>query len=194
MNNFVQNQNIKQEVTAGSSFEDIYKEYGKRILNLSYKMVRNEETARDVTQEIFIKVYLNRDSFKNESHIYTWIYRIAINHIINFLKKNSKRKLMSIEDKKASNELNKDKVYSINKDNPTPIDIINKSEKEKTIWNAINSLPTKYRVPFILHKYEDKEQKEIAEMMGISVSAVETRVHRAKKQLIKILEPVLDKI
>ena len=194
MNNLVQKQNIKREVSADSSFEDIYKEYGQRILNLSYKMLRNEETARDLTQEIFIKVYLNKESFKKESNIYTWIYRIALNHILNFLKKNSRRNLMSIEEKKTINELNKDKVHSINNDNPTPIEIINKSEREKTIWNAINSLPAKYRVPFILHKYEEKEQKDIAELMGISVSAVETRVHRAKKQLIKILEPVLDKI
>lgn len=194
MNDLVQNQNIKQEITVNSSFEEIYEEYGRRILNLAFKMVRNEETARDLTQEIFIKVYLNKDSFKKESHIYTWIYRIALNHIINYLKKSSKRNLMSIEENKTLNGFDKGKVLLNNNDNPTPIDIINKSERENIIWKAINSLPAKYRVPFILHKYEDKGQKEIAELMGISVSAVETRVHRAKKQLIKILEPVLNQI
>ena len=75
------------------TFEDIYREHSGKILNLSYRMSGREEIARDLTQEIFIKVYENMETFRGESQVYTWIYRIAINHILNYLKKSQQYNL-----------------------------------------------------------------------------------------------------
>ena len=69
-----------------------------------------------------------------------------------------------------------------------------KAERARVVWNAVRALPAEYRVPLVLHHYDGMSYKDIAETMGLSLSAVETRIHRAKKKLIPKLEPWLDRI
>jgi RNA polymerase sigma-70 factor (ECF subfamily) len=80
------------------SFEEIYEAYGERILNLSFQFTRNEESARDLTQEIFLKVFQNLDSFEGRSQVYTWLHRIAVNHITNHLKRERRHRWLNLLD------------------------------------------------------------------------------------------------
>ncbi len=183
-----------QEIVTLLNFDEIYRDYSRKVLNLAYRMTSSEETARDMTQEVFIKVYKNLSSFNGESNIYTWIYRIALNHIITYLKKEKRYKFFSIMDKNVSEILHEDMLepaYANNISTSKPDKILEKSERDKIINSIIDSLPAKYRVPFVLFRYEDMSYKEIAEQMKLSVSAVEARIHRAKKKLMEKLEPWL---
>ena len=93
---------IESSETQILDFDELYEEYGDRILNTAYKMTGGEDVARDLTQDIFIKVYENIESFKHESTVYTWIYRIAVNHILNYLKKKRKYDWFSLLEKSVT--------------------------------------------------------------------------------------------
>lgn len=171
------------------TFDEIYTTYGKRILNLAFRLVGDEEVARDLTQDVFLKVYQSLSEFNHRSHIYTWIYRIAINHFINYLKREKRRRWLSIMDNKVIDLVTSDGASQLYSNPPQPDHIIEKSERDNIVLALVNSLPMKYRVPLVLQRYDSMSTKEIAATLNLTVSAVETRIHRAKQKLIKKLEP-----
>ena len=176
-------------------FEEVYEAYGDRILNLAYRLTGDEETARDMTQDVFIKVYENLDDFRGQSHVYTWIYRIAVNHVLNHLKKERRRRWISLLDESVTQALRDDRVDRASwerKATPSSEARLEKDERARVVWSVVQTLPVKYRVPLVFHHYEGMSYKEIAQHMELSLSAVEARIHRAKKQLIKKLEPLLE--
>lgn len=173
-------------------FEEIYQEYGERVLNLVYRYTNNSEVAKDLTQDIFIKIYQNLESFQHRSTIYTWIYKIATNHCINYFKKERKRRWLNLLDQ---NILDLFKVENNLFKNPsTPEQLLEKSEREKIIHTMINSIPLKYRFPLVLQRYEGLSVEEIANILSLTISATESRIHRAKKMLIKKLQPYVGQL
>jgi RNA polymerase sigma-70 factor (ECF subfamily) len=179
------------------SFDAIYATYGERILNLAYHLSGNEETARDLTQEIFIKVYQNLAGFEGRSQIYTWIHRIAVNHITTYLKKARRHRWLSLLDEKVSDLVFRDRwdpAGSPSEKTPRAERNLEESDRARIVWEAVQSLPDKYRVPLTLFNYDGMSHKEVADALNLSLSAVEARIHRAKKKLIKKLEPWIDQI
>lgn len=175
-------------------FDEIYQLYGNKILNLAYRMTGKEEVARDLTQDIFLKVFENMGFFREESQIYTWIYRIALNHIINHLKREKRYYFMDLMEKKVSDIFDsklEDNRLNIHYSPMPPDKKLEKTEQEEMIWRIILRLPQKLRVPFVLHRYEDLSHKQISEKLEISLSNVETRIHRAKKIVIRELEKLI---
>lgn len=173
------------------TFEEIYETYAERILNLAYRFTGNEEVARDLTQDIFVKVYENLDKFEQKSHVYTWIYRIAVNHATNHLKRERRHRWISLMDQNVSDVIREQRWRTTS---PTTENKLEAAERANLVWATIQTLPAKYQVPLVLHHYEGLSYKEIAETMDLSMSAVESRIHRAKKRLVKELEPWLDRI
>ncbi len=174
------------------SFENIYEQYADRVLNLVFRLTGDEETARDMTQEIFVKIYRNLNRFEGKSHIYTWIYRIAVNHISNFLKRERRFKWINMMDRSITDFVHEDQVESSFQgwtSCPAPDRQLEGEERTRIVLSAIQSLPVKYRVPLVLHHYDEMSYKDIATALDLSISAVESRIHRAKKKLIKRLEP-----
>lgn len=172
-------------------FDAIYAGYSERVLNLAFRMTGDEDTARDLTQDIFIKVYEKLDTFEHRSDIYTWIHRVAINHIYNYLRKEKRRKLMGLLDRSIGDLFRLDQTdpaFPVARNIPADR-ILEESERSEVVWRAIRSLPPKYAVPLSLFSYEGMSYKQIANAMGISLSAVEARIHRARKKLIRILKP-----
>lgn len=179
------------------TFEEIYDAYSDRVLNLAYRMTGDGETARDLTQEVFIKVYEHLDSFEHRSQIFTWLYRIAVNHITNHLNKEKRRRWLSLLDWKISD------VFQEGASGP-PIDIpaneppadrkLEAEERANVVWSMVQTLPPKYRAPLVLFHYDGMSYQEIANTLALSLSTVETRIHRAKKQLARKLEPWLGRI
>jgi RNA polymerase sigma-70 factor, ECF subfamily len=180
------------EGEAVPSFDDIYQEYAQRTLNLLFRFTKREQVARDLLQDVFIKVYEHMDSFEKRSQIYTWIYRIAVNHAINFIRRERRTLWIDILDETVGELLRREKVEVSGLgggDVPTPDDVLRHSETDRVVQQAIDSLPVKYRVPFVLFKDENLSYAKIAEVLELSVSAVETRIHRARKMLIRKLTP-----
>lgn len=179
------------------TFEDIYREFGGKILNLAYRMTGIEETARDLTQDIFIKVYQNMETFRGEAQVYTWIYRIAANHVLNHLKSARRRRWLSLMDKPLGEVFKEEEIEPVFREHtaaPGPDHRLEKGERERMVWNVVQSLPPKYRIAFVLHRYEEMSYREVAEAMDLSLSAVETRIHRAKKMVMEKLEPLLEEL
>jgi RNA polymerase sigma-70 factor (ECF subfamily) len=180
--------NKNQEIT----FEEVYSDCSPKILNLAFRFTSDEEQARDLTQDIFIKVFQNLKNFKGDSSMFTWVYRIAVNHILNFLKKEKRRKYIQLIDQNVKEAfMDEAKSRTSINNNPSPAQLLEDEERNKIVKSFIEELTPKYRVPFTLFKYEGMSYKEIAESLQISLSAVETRIHRARKQLISKLEPWL---
>lgn len=178
-------------------FDEIYESYAGRILNLAYRFTGNEDTARDLTQEVFLRVYENLDRFERKSHVYTWIYRIAMNLFVSYMKKEKRHALMDLMDQKVTELFLQGQVdpgFSNGGQSESVERSLESAEREKIVWSSVQTLSPKYRVPLVLHHYEGMSYKDIAAVLGISLSAVEARIHRAKKSLIKKLEPWLDKI
>ena len=176
--------------------DSIYSEYGERILNLAYRMTSDEEVARDLTHDIFLKAYENLHRFDGNAHVYTWIYRIAVNHILNHLRKARRANWVRLLDENVTD------LYRENKpvfrpeleDRQTFLEALEHHERSRLLWTAVQSLPLKYRIPLLLFFYEGFSHREIAEVMKLSLSTVETRIHRAKKALFGKIRPYLDQI
>lgn len=179
------------------TFEEVYQAYADRVLNLAFRMTGDAEAARDLTQEIFIKVFQHLGSFEHRSHVFTWLYRIAVNHVTNHLKKERRRRWVSFMDWKVS-DVFKDDETGASADIAAleaPADKkLEADERAKLVWWAVQALPIKYRLPLVLFHYDGMSYKEIADTLAISLSAVETRIHRAKKRLMRELEPWLGRI
>jgi RNA polymerase sigma-70 factor (ECF subfamily) len=184
------------EQTDATTFEGIYEAYADSILNLAWRMTANEEVARDLTQEIFMKVYQSLDTFERRSSVYTWIYRIAVNHIYNYLKKERRKGWADVLDKTLSEAVHEDAAEDPHPAAPEPAADrrLEDAERAEVVWRAVASLPPKYRVPIVLYHYQGMSYKDIAEASGLSMSAVETRIHRGRKKLVKLLEPWIDRI
>lgn len=181
--------------TGTLSFDEIYREYGGRILNLLYRFTSREQVARDLHQDVFIKVYENMDAFEQRSHVYTWIYRIAVNHALNYLKRERRALWLNIMDETVGELLKQGtiEVPGLGAGEALRPDVaLERSETGKLINRAVESLPPNYRIPFVLYKDEQLSYAEIAEVLDISLSAVESRIHRARKMLIKRLGPLIE--
>ena len=155
------------------------------VYNICLHYVQNIEDAEELTQDTFVAVYANLDGFKNESTLKTWIYRIAINKCLDFLKSKQRKQkwmqLFSIFGYEQS---------FINLSHPG-VELENK-ESIQSLLNLINELPDNQKTVIILSKIEQHSQIQIAEIMEISVKAVESLMYRAKNNLQKKMEKIKD--
>lgn len=178
------------------TFDDIYKQNADMVINLAYRMTGKDELAKDITQDVFMKVYQKRDEFRKQSKISTWIYKIAMNHIINILKREKRLRFYNTLAKGFGMEPNYDDAVTVWEQNlpELPDKILEDEQKELIIRKLIDELDVKYKIPFLLHRYEDKSYQEIADQLNISLSAVESQIHRAKNKLAVKLKPWLKKL
>lgn len=165
------------------SFRNIYEEYKNLVFNLALHYVQHTEDARDVTQEVFVKIHQNLNKYDSSAaSLKTWIYRIAINQCLDFLKhKRTKKRFGFISS-----------LFNITEgEEPAQFDhpgiALEDKEELKALFMAMNKLPPNQKTALILSKIEQRPQKEIAEIMDIGVKAVESLIQRAKTNLSKIL-------
>jgi RNA polymerase sigma-70 factor, ECF subfamily len=176
------------------SFEEIYASYGERILNLLYRFTPREQVARDLLQDVFIKVFEHMNTFENRSQVYTWIYRIAVNHALNHLKRERRNVWLDLMDESVGELLSREKIETAGfgkSEALRPDQIVEDRERETFVRLAVDALHPNYRIPFVLFKDEHLSYDEIAKTLNISHSAVESRIHRARKILIRRLGPLI---
>ncbi len=164
----------------GSTFEQIYNENVKLVYNLCLQYVHNLEDAEEITQDVFLSVHDSMHKFGFQSKISTWIYRIAINKSLDFIKaKNTKKRFAFIY--RLFNDNNEIQYEQSHFDHPGVV-MENREEITK-IFKVIDRLPPNQRTALILNKIEKKSHSEIAEIMQLSSKAVESLIQRGKSNL-----------
>jgi RNA polymerase sigma-70 factor (ECF subfamily) len=164
-----------------TAFRYVIEAYQKMVLNCSFKFLRNVESAEDLTQEVFLEVFESIRSFKQNSKLSTWIYRITVTKSINHLKslKRKKRSLF-ITSIFGEDEI-ENRIHTSEDTNPERL-LENKDRVAILKW-AIEKLPENQQIAFTLSKYKEMSYEEISLVLNTSISSVESLIHRAKTNL-----------
>ena len=179
---------IIQKLKQGNeqAFKEIVENYQKMVVNTCFGLVHNLEDAEDIAQEVFIEVFRSIHKFRADAKLSTWLYRISVNRSLNFIRDNKKsRWFQSFEDSvQSKNALHENLV---NKNTDHPGFTLENSQRATILHEAIDSLPQNQKVAFTLSKYEELSYQEISDVMDLSISSIESLLHRAKKNLQKKL-------
>jgi len=168
-----------------AAFRTLVETYQDRVYNTVIGIVQNAEDAEDVTQEVFIQVYKSIGSFKGESKLSTWLYRIATTRSLDLLRsRKSKKRFGFIQRLFGEGAEPTVEIPDFNH----PGVALDKKEDAAKLFKAITQLPENQKTAFVLHKLEDLSYQEVAAIMKTSVPAVESLMHRAKLNLRKLLE------
>ena len=163
-------------------FPEIVQSCQELVYNTVLGIVQQAEDAEDVTQEVFVQVYESLHSFRQEAKLTTWIYRIAVTKALDFEKKKKRQKRGGLLRRIFNADVEEEAVHF---DHPGLL--LDKKQHGAALFNAINRLPEKQRIAFLLHKLESLSYQEIADVMDTSMMAVESLQLRAKKNLRKLL-------
>lgn len=163
------------------AYDELVKRYQERIYATLYHMTGNHEDANDLAQESFIKAYSALKSFKGGSSFYTWLYRIAVNKTINFLKQRKNKYHLSLNDIDINAENDPDLVALTS--DKTPFRDANLTELQKKLNEALLKLSEPHRMVVVLHDVQGQSHEEIAEVMGCNIGTVRSRLFYARQQL-----------
>lgn len=162
-------------------FEELVRRYQRPITNYVFRMLNDYDSSLDVTQEVFIKVYNSLERYSSEYKFSTWLYRIAHNAAIDFIRRRSPNE-QSIETE------NKDGAYQlqIESPNPTPEQERERSEWRTEIETVVKCLPSVYRELILLRHAQDLSYDEIAEVTNLPLGTVKNRLFRAREMMREI--------
>ncbi|MCU7616139.1 sigma-70 family RNA polymerase sigma factor [Chryseobacterium sp. PBS4-4] len=163
------------------TFDQIYHSNKNLVYNLALHYVQNVKDAEEITQDVFLSVHEKLDTFQNKSKISTWIYKITIHKSLDFIKAKKAKKrfgfISSLWDEKP--DLSKREL--VNFDHPGVM--LENKEAMKKLFDIINTLNEKQKTVIILNKIEQKTISETAEIMNLSVKAIESLLQRAKNNI-----------
>lgn len=160
-------------------FERLYHEHKTLVYNMALHYLQNIEDAEEVTQDVFVKVYHSLAHFQQKSSYKTWIYRITINQCLDFTKKKNSRKRFYLFGSKSENE--REYLNTTNFEHPGIL--MENQEAAAQLFAVINTLTENQKTAFLLSKLDGLSNPEIAEIMELSISAVESLIFRAKATL-----------
>ena len=163
------------------AYNELVARYQRRIYALVYHMTSNREDSEDLVQDVFVKAYRSLAYFKGDSSFYTWIYRIAVNRTINFLKKRKRTSAMSLDD--VDQAIERDPSYVELSARESPVRDMAITELQEKLNKALQTLSEKHRSVVVLHDIEGVPHDEIARMLGCSCGTVRSRLHYARAQL-----------
>lgn len=174
-----QKQEIIQSFLDGDpkAFKALYDLFSGKVYNTALSYAQNEQDAEEITQDVFTSIFKNISHFKGASSIDTWIYRITVNTSLNLLKKKKRLSWLSFRDSLPQQS-----------DFRHPGVLMEHQEHAQTLFKAIDRLPDKQKTAFILSFVEELPRQEVADIMEISLKAVESLLQRAKKNLRSRLE------
>lgn len=163
---------IKSDNSSHYGFNLLVKQYQNKVYWIIRRMLISHEDADDAVQEVFIKVWKNITSFKEDSQLYTWIYRIAINEALTKLRQKRNKFFIPIVD------VEKQLSHLIDEG-----DLFTGDEIQKKLQKAVLQLPEKQRLVFNLKYFEELKFKEISEMLGLSEGGLKAQYHHAVKKI-----------
>jgi len=166
--------------------DELVRRYHGRIYNLLYHMTSNREDAEDLTQDVFVKALSALHRFRGGSTFYTWLYRIALNHGINFLKKRGRREMLSLDGLDPAVE--HDPFYVELRARESPVREASLGELQIRLNAALRKLSDKHRTVVVLHDIQGLPHEEIARMIRTSEGTVRSRLFYARRQLQQALK------
>lgn len=167
----------------------MYNTYGTLVYNLALNYLNNNEDAEEITQDVFITVYQSIHKFNEQSSLKTWVYKIAVNKCLDFLRAKKRKKRWAT----ISNIFNDEGAIQHNlPDFIHPGVLLENKENTTHLFKAINKLPETQKTAFLLSHIENVGNKEIAVIMSKTVSSVESLIQRAKENLRKELSNFFD--
>ena len=164
-----------------TAYDELVQRYQERIYATIYHMTSNHEDANDLAQESFIKAFQALKSFKGGSSFYTWLYRIAVNKTINFLKQRKNRTHMSLNDLDFNAEHDPDLVALVS--DKTPRRAAGLTELQEKLNAALLKLSEPHRLVVVLHDVQGQSHEEIAKVMDCNIGTVRSRLFYARQQL-----------
>ena len=164
------------------SFQILVETYQRMVVNTCLGIVHNKADAEDLAQDVFLEIFRNAQNFRGDSKLSTWLYRIATNRSLNLIRSNKRKRFFQSIEETFTGGRNRASEISENRGDQ-PDQSITDQQRSDILHRAIDQLPEKQRIAFILNKYEDLSYQQIAEVMEISLASVESLIHRAKKNL-----------
>jgi RNA polymerase sigma-70 factor (ECF subfamily) len=165
------------------AFQTLVERYQEKVYSICYGKIGDEHDAKDVSQDVFIKVYRYIDGFNKNASFYTWLYRIAVNTSIDFLRKQSRRDKVDYDDTIERNEefLEGDDMLMPSKLGLNPDEALGRKELRSEMLEALNELSEKHRTILNLREVEGLSYDEMAEVLDISKGTVMSRLYHARR-------------
>ncbi len=158
----------------------LVKRYQQKVFRLCMGFMHNPDDAADLTQEVFIKAYQKLSTYKGDSKFSTWLYRVSVNMAINSQRKQKIRATFNFYDNGNETQQIADTRYADEN--------INELEQKQMVKKILDSLPASQRKAIVLSHYEELSNKELAEVMGLSVKASESLLYRARSNMQKMIK------
>ena len=181
----VPDQKLIERSCAGDlrAFEELIGRYEKKVYSICYRFIGNHADASDLAQETFIRIYKSLPRFRGESTFLTWVYHITANICRDFLRKESKVNIISLDESKPDRNL--EKVIT---EQNEPLEIVEGKETEDQIRRIMASLPDEYRLILIMRELQGFSYEEIAKATNCPEGTVKSRINRARQALREILK------
>jgi RNA polymerase sigma-70 factor (ECF subfamily) len=176
------------------AFDSLFTKHMRAMVNFAYRFVRNREIAEELAQEIFLKVYENAAGYRPQAKFTTWLYRIATNVCLNEIRRPSSRAAHQPLNPKQSNNPNDALREVEDRAIAGPDRLFEQRALAQILKQALDQIPEKQRIAFILNKYQELSYVEVADIMRISEKAVKSLIHRAKGALAERLQPLLPEL
>jgi len=162
-----------------AAFEFLFDKYREKIYRIALRFVRNKEDALEITQDVFLRVYQNLEKFKTDSKFFTWLYRITANRAIDFARSRKSHATKEV----SQSYLETQEQLPGRSSTEDPSTSVQERELEDKLAQAVESLPEKHRVVFVLHAKENLSYKQIAEVVQCNIGTVMSRLYYARKKL-----------
>ena len=174
---------LVEQAKAGNlnAYEELVRAYESRIHSLIYNMTSNKEDTEDLVQDVFVKAYKSLGRFQGKSSFYTWIYRIAVNSTINFIKRRAKKSALSLDN--IDLNIERDPAYVELSAKGSPLKDMSIKELQEKLNKALLTLSEKHRAVVVLHDIQGVPHNEIAKMLGCSSGTIRSRLYYARQRL-----------
>lgn len=170
------------------AYEHLVAQYQQMVGNVCYGFVQNQSEAEELTQDVFVQVFRSIESFESGSKLSTWLYRIAVNKSLNVVaRRKQKRRLQTISTFFGFGGEAEERDIRDNR-GEQPGESLEQAEIREALREALQKLPEQQRAAFVLRKYDDLSYQEISQVLGTTVPAVESLIHRATRNMRKHLE------
>jgi RNA polymerase sigma-70 factor, ECF subfamily len=158
------------------AFEVLFRKHQSYAYNVAYGLVGNSEDAADITQEAFLRVHRNMNRFRGDSTFTTWLYRVVVNLAITELRRRTRSRTLLMEDIAPAEAWRAEEEAS-----DAPLIHLEIDEERETVQRVLRHLPPDYRAVLVLRHFQQLAYEEICQVLGLTMSQVKTRLHRARR-------------
>jgi RNA polymerase sigma-70 factor (ECF subfamily) len=170
-----------------TAFKQLVQKHQRTVTGIIYRYTGNHNEVEDLAQDIFLKIYKAANSYVPRAQFKTWLYKVVANHCLNFFRSQKRKAFISSLDQ-SSEEYNPH-IQRTEEQQKQPELILQQQELHTALKSALSELPERQRMAIILHRFEGLSYKEIATVMGSSLSSVESLIFRAMNNLKEKLSP-----